>query len=104
MVCTVTTTATDDNQAAHDAADELGLQVFDFLGIDLDMLPADTTELRNAATACLFSSRKLNTRSRLVTAGRALALSVIAYADSPGPVSYRDLCRWSRKFEQLRLR
>jgi hypothetical protein len=98
----VTTIARDDNDA-HRAADELGLQVFDFLGIALDMLPTDTTELRSAATACLFTSRKVNTRSRLVTAGRALALSVIAYADNPGPVSYRDMCRWSRKFEQLRL-
>jgi hypothetical protein len=99
----VTTTATDDNDAAHRAADELGLQVFDFLGIALDMLPTDTTELRSAATACLFSSRKLNTRSRTVTAARALALSVIAYVDNPGQESYRDLSRWSRKLEQLRL-
>jgi hypothetical protein len=104
MVCTVTTLAHDDNDAAHRAADELGLQVFDFLGIDLDMVPADTSELRSAATACLFSSRKLNTRSRLVTAGRALALAVLGYSDHPSPETYRDLCRWSRKFEQLRLR
>jgi hypothetical protein len=98
-----TTISRDDNQAAHDAAEDLGGQVFDFLAIDLDMVPADTADLRQAAVDCLFASKKLNTRSRTVTAARALALAVLGYSDHPSPETYRDLCRWSRKFEQLRL-
>jgi hypothetical protein len=99
-----TTTAHDDNQAAHDAAEDLGGQVFDFLAIDLDMVPADTAGLRQAAVDCLFASKKLNTRSRTVTAARTLALATIAYCDNPSPESHRDVSRWSRKYEELRLR
>jgi hypothetical protein len=91
------------NDDAYRAADDLATAVWDFLCIPVDHLPGDTTHLRQAAVDCLFASKKLNTRSRTVTAARALALAVLGYSDHPSPETYRDLCRWSRKFEQLRL-
>lgn len=98
------TTAIDDNQAAHRAAEELALAVWDYMGPPPDLRPVDTAELRSAAVDCLFASKKLNTRSRLVTAARTLALAVIAYADNSGTEAYRDMARWSRKYETLRIR
>ena len=96
-----TTLATEDNDA-HNAAEDLAGRVFDFLAIA--PLPVNTDDLRQAAVHALFSSRKQRTRSRLVSAGRALALSVIQYADSNGdPQAYRDVVRASKKYETLRL-
>jgi hypothetical protein len=92
------------NDDAHRAADDLATAVWDFLCIPVDHLPGDTADLRQAAVGCLFASKKLNTRSRTVTAARTLALAVIAYTDHPSPETYRDLSRWSRKYEELRLR
>lgn len=99
----MTTLATEDADA-HAAAETLAGQVFDYLGLPVDHRPENKDELRQAAVDVLFTSRKQRTRCRLISAGRALALSVIQYVDSNGdPQAYREVSRASRKYETLRI-
>lgn len=61
----------------------------------------DATELRQSAVDALMASRKQRTRSKLISAGRALALELLDHVDNDADQA--NLAKASQQYEHLRI-